>query len=254
MKKPTIQIFTGFLIALLAVSCNDAPKYDLSNIPSERPGDILFMQRAFPYGEIETQAYPQAIAWKQSQNLAKSDGGTVWEFTGPLNIGGRISDIAIDPIDPDTYYVGAASGGIFKTTDGGASWLPIFDGQQYLSIGDIEISATDSNKIYVGTGEPNAGGGSLAYDGNGIFKSTDGGLTWESKGLPDIGSVGKILIDPTDDETLYVGAMGPLFRDDPNKGVYKSTDGGDTWSQVLFVSDITGVIDMVIHPTNPNIV
>ncbi|WP_435577597.1 VPS10 domain-containing protein [Gilvibacter sp.] len=254
MKKPTIQIFTGFLFALLAMSCSDAPKYDLSNIPSERPGDILFMQRAFPYGEIETQAYPEAIAWKQSQNIAKSGGGTVWEFTGPLNIGGRISDIAIDPVASDTYYVGAASGGIFKTTDGGASWLPIFDGQQYLSIGDIEISTTDSNKIYVGTGEPNAGGGSLAYDGNGIFKSTDGGLTWESKGLPDIGSVGKIVVDPTDDETLYVGAMGPLFRDDPNKGVYKSTDGGDTWSQVLFVSEITGVIDMVIHPTNPNIV
>lgn len=254
MKKPTIQIFTGFLFAVLAVSCSDAPKYDLSNIPSERPGDILFMQRAFPYGEIETQAYSEAIAWKQSQNLAKSGGGPVWEFSGPLNIGGRISDIAIDPIDPDTYYVGAASGGIFKSTDAGATWLPIFDGQQYLSIGDIEISATDSNKIYVGTGEPNAGGGSLAYDGNGIFKSTDGGLTWESKGLPDIGSVGKIVIDPTDDETLYVGAMGPLFRDDPNKGVYKSTDGGDTWSQVLFVSEITGVIDMAIHPTNPNIV
>ncbi|WP_420379964.1 T9SS type A sorting domain-containing protein [Gilvibacter sp.] len=254
MKKPTTFHLFGLLTLLLCLSCADKPKYDLSNIPSEKPGDILFMQRAFPYGEIATESYPEAISWKQGQSLEKSGGGPVWEFSGPLNIGGRISDIAIDPIDPDTYYVGAASGGIFKSTDAGATWLPIFDGQQYLSIGDIEISATDSNKIYVGTGEPNAGGGSLAYDGNGIFKSTDGGLSWESKGLPDIGSVGKIVIDPTDDETLYVGAMGPLFRDDPNKGVYKSTDGGDTWSQVLFVSDITGVIDMAIHPTNPNIV
>ena len=254
MKIPTT--FLAFVGALLLLSScqQNQPKYDLSQIPSEKPGDILFMQRAFPYGEIDTKAYPEAIAWKKQQPRAKSGGGPVWEFSGPLNIGGRISDIAIDPVNTDTYYVGAASGGIFKTTDAGANWLPIFDGQEYLAIGDIEISATNPNKIYVGTGEPNAGGGSLAYDGNGIFKSTDGGLTWESKGLPDIGSVGKIVIDPTDDETLYVGAMGPLFRDDPNKGVYKSTDGGNTWEQVLFVSEITGVIDLAIHPTNPNIV
>ena len=97
------------------------------------------------------------------------------------NIGGRITDIEI-PIDKaETYYVGAASGGIFKTTDGGDNWLPIFDEQEMLSIGDIEISKNNTDIIWLGTGEVNAGGGSLAYDGNGMFKSDDGGLTWESK-------------------------------------------------------------------------
>ncbi|MEL6812926.1 MAG: T9SS type A sorting domain-containing protein, partial [Bacteroidota bacterium] len=145
-------------------------------------------------------------------------------------------------------------GGIFKTTDAGATWNPIFDDQQMLSIGDMEISKNDTEVIWVGTGEVNAGGGSLAYDGDGIYKSEDGGITWETKGLPDVGSIGKILIDPSDDNTIFVGAMGPLFRDDTNRGVYRSTDGGDNWSQVLFVSDITGVIDMAIHPSNGDIV
>ncbi|ARV12564.1 hypothetical protein BTO09_09505 [Gilvibacter sp. SZ-19] len=254
MKKPTTFHLFGLLTLLLCLSCADKPKYDLSTIPSEKPGDILFMQRAYPSGEIDTRAYASAIAWKQNQIVNTRGAIPDWKQNGPYNIGGRISDIAIHPTQSDTYFVGAASGGIFKTINGGTTWAPIFDAQEMLAIGDIEIAANNPDIIYVGTGEPNAGGGSLAYDGNGIFKSTDGGINWEFKGLPDIGSVGKIVIDPTDDQTLYVGAMGPLFRDDSNRGVYKSTDGGDTWDQVLFVSDITGVIDMAIHPTNPNIV
>lgn len=171
-----------------------------------------------------------------------------------LNIGGRITDIEIPSSQPDVYYVGAASGGIFKTVNGGADWTPIFDEQQMLSIGDIEISKNDNDIIYVGTGEVNAGGGSLVYDGDGIHKSTDGGTTWQSKGLPDIGSVGKIVLDPNNDDTAFVGAMGPLFRNSANRGVYKTTNGGDSWQQVLFVSDSTGIVDMAIHPTNGNIV
>ena len=106
----------------------------------------------------------------------------------------------------------------------------------------------------MGTGEVNAGGGSLVYDGDGIHKSTDGGTTWQSKGLPDIGSVGKIVLDPNNDNTAFVGAMGPLFRNSANRGVYKTINGGDSWQQVLFVSDSTGVVDMAIHPTDGNIV
>lgn len=253
MKSTILFALCGSLIMLFTACSDTQSKLNLDQIPSERPGDLLFMQRAFPYGKIDTEAYSKAIQWKQLQ--PKSAGADpIWEFSGPLNIGGRISDIAIDPSEADTYYIGAASGGIFKTTDGGSNWTPIFDDQQYLSIGDIEVSNLNPDKIYVGTGEPNAGGGSLAYDGNGIFKSEDGGITWASKGLPDIGSVGKIVIDPNDDETLYVGAMGPLFRKDSNRGIYKSSNGGDTWSQVLSVTDSTGVIDMAIHPTNSNIV
>ena len=216
------------------------------------PHDFMFMQRAYPTGEIKSNAYSDAIQWKR--NIAERNSAAIWEFSGPTNIEGRITDIEI-PIDQSqTYYVGAAAGGIFKTTDAGANWIPIFDEQEMLSIGDIEISKNNTDIIWVGTGEVNAGGGSLAYDGDGIYKSEDGGLTWQVKGLPDVGSIGKILIDPNDDNTVFVGAMGPLFRNDSNRGVYRSTDGGTTWEQKLVVSDSTGVIDMAIHPTNGNIV
>jgi photosystem II stability/assembly factor-like uncharacterized protein len=171
-----------------------------------------------------------------------------------VNVGGRITDIEI-PIDQaQTYFIGAASGGIFKTTDAGANWTPIFDDQEMLSIGDMEISKNNTDLIWVGTGEVNAGGGSLAYDGDGIYKSTDGGINWEVKGLPDVGSIGKVLIDPNDDQTIFVGAMGPLFRNDNNRGVYRTTNDGNDWEQVLFVSDSTGIIDMAIHPSNGDIV
>src|SRR5690606_20798855 len=102
--------------------------------------------------------------------------------------------------------------------------------------------------------EVNAGGGSLVYDGDGIYKSTDGGTTWQSKGLLDIGSVGKIVLDPNNDNTVFVGAMGPLFKNSSNRGVYKTTNGGDSWQQVLAVSESTGLVDMAIQPTSGNIV
>ena len=169
-------------------------------------------------------------------------------------MGGRITDIEIPNDQAETYYVGTASGGVFKTTDGGSNWLPIFDDQEILSIGDIEISENNTETIWVGTGEVNAGGGSLAYDGNGVFKSTNAGITWQSKGLPNVGSISKIVIDPDNDDAVFVSAMGPVFRNDTNRGVYKSVDGGDTWEQKLFVSDSTGIIDMAIHPTNGDII
>tara|TARA_B100000949_G_scaffold87860_2_gene78293 strand:+ start:77 stop:2563 length:2487 start_codon:yes stop_codon:yes gene_type:complete len=245
-----------FLTALILGSCSffskEENKVIASEAPSEKyPHDFMFMQRAYPTGEIKTEAYREAIQWKKQQE--RSVGGS-WEFVGPINIGGRVTDIEVPEDQAETYFVGTASGGVFKTTNAGNSWVPIFDDQQMLSIGDIEISKSNTNTIWVGTGEVNAGGGSLAYDGDGIYKSEDGGNTWEVKGLPDVGSISKIVIDPNDDDMVLVGGMGPLFKNDSNRGVYKTTDGGDTWEQKLFVSDSTGIIDMVMHPTNGNIV
>ncbi|PKA83417.1 putative secreted protein (Por secretion system target) [Ulvibacter sp. MAR_2010_11] len=250
-----MRTLTFIFLLFSIISCNTTSRDESSLNSSEKekyPHDFMFMQRAYPTGEIKTNAYADAIQWKR--NVAQRNNGLVWEFSGPENIGGRISDIEIPSTQGQTYYVGAASGGIFKTTDAGATWQPIFDEQEVLSIGDIEISKNNNDLVWVGTGEVNAGGGSLAYDGDGIYKSTDGGLTWQVKGLPDVGSIGKILLDPNDDNTIFVGAMGPLFRNDTNRGVYRSTDGGDTWEQKLFVSDSTGVIDMAIHPSNGDIV
>lgn len=253
-----LRISTFLFITICFLGCKNSSEESFSNISEEKkdgkyPFDFMFMQRAYPSGEINTSAYSEAIQWKR-QSANKNTANEVWQFSGPLNIGGRITDIEIPSTQPEVYYVGAASGGIFKTENGGTDWTPIFDEQQMLSIGDIEISKSNNNLIYVGTGEVNAGGGSLVYDGDGIHKSTDGGTTWESKGLPDIGSVGKIVLDPNNDDTAFVGAMGPLFRNSANRGVYKTINGGDSWQQVLFVSDSTGVVDMAIHPSDGNIV
>lgn len=246
---------------LLFICFSSCKEHDSENTLSENfiatqeklPHDFMFMQRAYPTGQLKPEAYREAVQWKRA-NRQSNGGNAVWEFTGPVNIGGRITDIEIPIDDAATYYVGAASGGIFKTTDSGANWNPIFDEQEMLSIGDIEISRNNTDVIWVGTGEVNAGGGSLAYDGDGIYKSEDGGLTWESKGLPNVGSIGKVLIHPSNENTIIVGAMGPLFRNDTNRGVYKTTNGGATWEQTLFVSDSTGIIDMAIHPSNGNLV
>jgi len=248
MKKFTFLLLTS----LVLLACNSNSKEEVSEA-KETPHDFMFMQRAYPTGELRTDARRLASQWKREKTENRSF-GSPWEFVGPVNTGGRITDIEI-PIDQaETYYVGSASGGIFKTTNAGGSWVPIFDDQEMLSIGDIEISKNNTDVVWVGTGEVNAGGGSLAYDGDGVYRSSDAGLTWESKGLLEVGSVGKVLIDPNDENTVFVGAMGPLFRDDTNRGVYRTTDGGTTWTQVLFVSDITGVIDMANHPSNSDII
>lgn len=241
-------------LLLIVVGCDlnspDSPKIPKTN---KLPKDILFVQRAFPFDQIKPGAYEEAKIWRK-QKLSNKNSNVSWEFSGPVNIGGRITDIEVAPDDQNTYFVGAASGGVFKTTNSGSDWISIFDDQPFLSIGDIELSENNSNLVWVGTGEPNAGGGSLAYDGDGVYKSNDGGLSWENKGLSEVGSIGKVKIDPNNDNRVYVAAMGPLFRKDVNRGVYRTTNGGDDWEQVLFVSDSTGVIDMAIHPNNGDIV
>jgi photosystem II stability/assembly factor-like uncharacterized protein len=249
------QIYLLLLLLLaVAFSC-DKTIISFSEEPLEKlPADFMFDQRAYPTGQIKTDAYRKAIQWKKAQRQERSLPGTNWEFVGPVNIGGRITDIEIPSNNGQTYYVGAASGGIFKTTNAGATWTSIFDEQEMLSIGDIAISSNNNDLVWVGTGEVNAGGGSLVYDGDGMYFSTNAGQTWTAKGLADVGSISKIVIDPNDDNTIFVGAMGPLFRNDNNRGVYRSTNGGTSWEQKLFVSDSTGIIDMAIHPSNGNIV
>ncbi len=176
-----------------------------------------------------------------------------WQSLGPLNIGGRVTDIAIHPQDEQTIYVAGASGGVFKLTEMGEQMTPIFDEQKSLSIGDIAIAPSNKNILYVGTGEANAGGGSITYDGIGIFKSTNAGETWSHIGLDNTRNIGRIVVDPKDPNRVYVGAMGSLFKDNPERGVFRSVDGGETWEHVLGLTDSTGCIDLIVHPTQANI-
>ena len=243
-------LFT-LLTLLFFSSCtdyNERRNTKVTDSPELKPNDWMFMQRAFPTGRLDPQAQREAVMQKRSMNVI----GGNWTAVGPFNIGGRISDIEM--VSAQEYYVAAASGGIFKTTNAGVDWVPVFDGLNSLSIGDIAIDANNSNHIWVGTGEVNAGGGSLAYDGDGVYFSENGGQSWINKGLSEVGNIGTVLIDPNNAQNIFVGAMGPLFRNDANRGVYRSQDGGDTWTQSLFVSDSTGVVDMAIHPTNGQII
>lgn len=249
-----MKYFLLFCLGINLLACDSSIGLKVAPEKSkELPHDFMFMQRAYPSGELKMNARKEAIQWKKEQSQNREVLADIWEFVGPINIGGRVTDIEIPIDDDDTYYVGTASGGIFKTEDAGGTFNPIFDEQEMLSIGDIAISRNNTQTIWVGTGEVNAGGGSLAYDGDGVYASTDGGISWESKGLENVGSIGKIMIDPNNEDVILVGAMGPLFRDDTNRGVYKTTDGGASWQQVLFISDVAGIIDMAQHPTDSDI-
>jgi photosystem II stability/assembly factor-like uncharacterized protein len=173
-----------------------------------------------------------------------------WTFVGPVTATGRISDVEAIPGKPTTIYVGAASGGVFKTEDDGATWLPIFENQASAVIGDIAIAPSDPNIVWVGTGEANILRSSMA--GTGVYKSTDGGKTFKHMGLTDSQHIARILVHPQNPNIVYVAVPGHEYTYNKERGVYKTTDGGKTWSQVFFKDEKTGVIDLAMDPQHPD--
>jgi photosystem II stability/assembly factor-like uncharacterized protein len=174
-----------------------------------------------------------------------------WRFIGPDIVGGRSTDIAVPKGNKKTIYIATASGGLWKTVNTGVTWEPLFDEQATLSIGDIAIPDTEPNTIWVGTGEANILRGSLA--GAGVYKSTDGGKTWQHLGLAGTYTIARIRIHPTNPEIVYVAASGHEWTDNPDRGVFKTTDGGKTWKKVLYINEKVGAIDLVMDPRNPEI-
>jgi photosystem II stability/assembly factor-like uncharacterized protein len=169
---------------------------------------------------------------------------------GPTNMSGRVVDIEVTN-DFKTYYIAAASGGVWKTQDNGQSFTPLFDHQGSLGIGDMAIAPSDNNIIWVGTGENNSS--RSTYAGSGIYKSEDGGDTWQFMGLPHSQHIGQIQIHPTNPDIVWVGSMGALYSKNEERGLYKTTDGGKTWKKTLYINDNTGIIDIKVHPTNPEL-
>jgi photosystem II stability/assembly factor-like uncharacterized protein len=170
---------------------------------------------------------------------------------GPAFMSGRIADIAIHPGDQNTWYVAVGSGGVWKTTNAGTTWKPIFDDQGSYSIGCVTVDPGHPDVIWVGSGE-NVGGRHVAY-GDGVYKSPDGGATWKNVGLTNSEHIGKILVDPRDSDVVYVAAQGPLWSGGGDRGLYKSTDGGATWTKVLGGGEYTGVTDVVMDPRDSNV-
>ncbi|HMP78219.1 MAG TPA: PDZ domain-containing protein, partial [Pirellulaceae bacterium] len=173
-----------------------------------------------------------------------------WRAIGPANMSGRITAIAVYEKDPYTWWAATASGGLIKTTNNGMTFVHQFDDQPTVSIGDVQVAQSDANIVWVGTGEANPRN-SVSW-GDGVYKSTDGGKTWKNMGLPGSYQIGRIAIHPNDPNIVYVGALGRLWGPNEERGLYKTTDGGETWERVLYVDDKTGVIDVQMNPHNPD--
>jgi photosystem II stability/assembly factor-like uncharacterized protein len=185
-------------------------------------------------------AMSMADAWKNLE----------FRNIGPAVMGGRIDDFAVVESDPDTVYAATASGGIWKTTNGGTTWTPIFEHETTSSIGAIAVAQSSPDTIWVGTGEAN--NRQSASWGYGVFKSTDAGKTWQHMGLEGTQAIGRIVIDPRDANTVYVAALGGLWGPNRERGVYKTTDGGKTWKQSLYINEDTGVCDIAIDLESPS--
>jgi len=267
MKTILTLLFTTSVLSSFVFFSEDtliATNYfSAENNSIEKPGPDLYpyewahLKKTFPYMDADTRAYIDALEEahqlaRETRNtrLAKGKTAAQWEFAGPINVGGRVVDIEFNPINPNIIYAGFSTGGVFKSTDTGGSWFPIFDSLAVLTIGDIAIDPINPDIIYVGTGE--ASGGHNNFPGGGVFKSTNAGLTWSFLGLEETTSIGRILIHPSNTSIIYMAAVGSYFSPNPERGIYKSTDAGATWYQSLFVSDSTGAIDIVMDPNNPD--
>jgi len=172
---------------------------------------------------------------------------------GPIQMNGRIADIEFpDPNDPYTFLVGYASGGLWKTTNNGTTFEPIFDKQASIIVGDIAVDPKNAKVYWVGTGESNAS--RSTYSGTGVYKTEDGGKTWKNMGLAEIHRIARIVVHPTNPLVVWVAAQGPLYTESKDRGIYKTTDGGKTWKKTLFVDEMTGATDLALQPANPKII
>lgn len=212
------------------------------------PADYAFIKRTFPYYKADKNALLRARQMWRAQRRPELDKTNIpqWTFLGPRNVGGRVVDIEYDPKNPEQVYAASATGGVFKSTDGGGSWFPVFDDQPILTIGDIGIDPTHPDTVYVGTGEAN--GGHNNFPGAGVYRSTDGGASWRLMGLENTTSIGRVVVDPRNSARVWVAAVGSYFAPDSFRGLYVSDDYGMHWRKSLFVSDSTGAIDLVVHP------
>ena len=251
MKK---LLLYSLLLLLFSACQNDKKKIGNDRLQAKHePYEEYFLQRSYPDKNVDIPAYEAALEEVKAAAAQKDGIGfdAEWTVQGPGNIGARINTIAVHPTDSDIIYVGFARGGVWKTTNGGGTWQPIFDDQLFLAIGDIEIDKNDPNTVYVGTGDPNISG--LPFIGNGLYKSTDAGATWTNIGLGETRITSRILSHPTNPDILYAGTMGVPFEPTDDRGLYRTTDGGVTWEQSLFVADTAGIIDIVMSPANPDV-
>jgi photosystem II stability/assembly factor-like uncharacterized protein len=224
--------------------------------PGAFPSGWGYAQRAYPYDRINFAQLKDAVVDAQAMRLAAkkqfSTLSTQWVEEGPTNIGARVTDLVIHPTDPNIIYAAHASSGVFRSADGGTTWDPITDDLPVLTIGAIALDPQDPDIIYVGSGEANAH--SFSWFGMGVYKSMDAGSTWSYIGLEDTRYIARVVVDPINTDRIWVAGTGELFGTNPDRGVYRSLDGGGSWGRVLWVSDSTAATDIAIDPARPDTV
>lgn len=198
----------------------------------------------------QTSAKDRLASWDLHQKMEQESPykDMKWITTGPVKQGGRIESIACPANDPSTIYVGVGSGNLWKTENNGTTWKAIFDEESAFAIGAVAVAPSDPNIVWVGTGEILMARSS--YSGTGVFKSTNAGETWEHMGLPESHHVGRVLIDPVDPNIVYVSALGHSFTYNEDRGLYKTTDGGESWTKILYESEKAGCVDVFMDPLN----
>ncbi|MDA8693506.1 T9SS type A sorting domain-containing protein, partial [Saprospiraceae bacterium] len=246
-------IFLGLLLVVTTTSCN---RSEAETIPKS-PEDHLYIQRVYPHSDINQEAIREVRKEVQSlinTNQSNTKNDNTWESEGPTNIGGRVTDIARHPVQANVFYIGCSFGGVFKTTNGGDDWMPIFEDVPSQSIGNIAISKSNPEILYAGTGEANASATSGAFFGSGVYKTENGGESWNIAGLELSNHIGRLVVNDQDPNTVVAAATGKLYGKCTNRGVYKTTDGGENWEQLFIVSDSTACIDVAVHPEDDNII
>ncbi|HET9742356.1 MAG TPA: hypothetical protein VFQ00_06390 [Terriglobales bacterium] len=223
---------------------------------------VLFAQRSSKKKPKNASEGSNATAAAANQNAEPAPAATmpeedpafkgmVWRQVGPFR-GGRALAVSGVVGEPNTYYFGSVGGGVWKTTDGGINWVPMSDKANFSSVGAIEVAPSDPNTIYVGTGEACIRNNIL--QGNGVWKSTDAGKTWQYMGLEETRHIGRVAVNPTNPDIVFIAALGHAYGRNPERGIYRSTDGGKSWTKVLYKDDQTGAIDVVLDPSNSSIV
>ena len=205
---------------------------------------VLFLTASFLITYVSPAVFAQQID-------PSAFSGLQWRMIGPFR-GGRVNGVSGVPGQPNTFYFGSVGGGVWKSGNSGRTWNPVFDDQQIASIGAIGVAPSAPNTVYVGTGEADMRS-QISY-GDGMYKSTDGGKTWTHIGLENTRQIGHVIVDPKNPNIVFVAALGHVYGANPDRGIFRSKDGGATWQKVLFKNENVGAIDLAFDPTNSQIV
>ena len=263
-KKYTPWGLAGIILLVLLVvqKYQDLPSEEKENTSEPEvtkdpnrlyPHEYFFLDRNYPDFSVPRGLFQErlqkAIQFDRQHTGSHRGLDYPWTVQGPGNIGGRINTIAIDPFNHNIILLGYSQGGIYQTKDGGMNWRPVFDDQASLSISHISFDPQSPGRVYATTGDVNISG--YPFLGSGVYRSDDYGVTWSYTGLADHGVLSKVVVDPHDHQVLYVGSMGFPSHKGEEKGLFRSTDGGQSWNKALTIDDSTGVIDIVVDPVNP---